>query len=127
MKDKLDDKKRLIKIAKPAMIGFLAGTLNGLLGAGGGIIVVPLLQKAGLTPDKSHATSIAIILPLCIMSATLYLIAGKVQLGDSYAYLPGGLIGACFGAWLLTKVPANLLRRLFALVMIYSAIKILIN
>ena len=115
------------KIGKPAVVGFFAGVLNGLLGAGGGIVVVPLLQKIGLTPDKSHATSIAIILPLCVISAAFYLFYGKVQFTQSLPYLPGGLIGAGFGAWLLPKVPANILRRIFAGVMIYSAIKILIG
>ena len=115
------------KIGKPAVVGFFAGVLNGLLGAGGGIVVVPLLQKIGLTPDKSHATSIAIILPLCVISAAFYLFYGKVQFAQSLPYLPGGLIGAGFGAWLLPKVPANILRRIFAGVMIYSAIKILIG
>ncbi len=112
---------------KPAAVGFFAGIMNGLLGAGGGIVVVPLLQKIGLTPDKSHATSIAVILPLCVMSAALYIGCGKVSFTDALPYLPSGLLGAGIGAWLLPKVPANILRRIFAGVMIYSAVKILMG
>ena len=56
-----------------AVGGFFAGALNGLLGAGGGMVVVPLLDKAGLPPKKSHATSVCVILPICIFSAVLYL------------------------------------------------------
>ena len=54
--------------------GFGAGLLNGLLGAGGGMVVVPLLSALGTAGKKSHATALAVIVPLSVVSAVLYLI-----------------------------------------------------
>ena len=39
------------------LTGSAAGFLNGLFGAGGGMVVVPMLQRDGLPPERSHATS----------------------------------------------------------------------
>ena len=119
---------KLLRIVKkslvPAGIGLASGLLNGLLGAGGGMMAVPLLQRTGVAADKAHATSIAVILPLSILSAGLYLGAGKVDFSAAWPYLPGGLAGAAFGAWLLPRVPAKWLKRLFGILMIYSAVRI---
>lgn len=54
------------------LTGAIAGLLNGLFGAGGGVAVVPLLEHAGIDTKKSHATSIAIIAPLSLISSLLY-------------------------------------------------------
>ena len=48
--------------------GALIGLLNGFFGSGGGILAVTLLQKQGLPSRQAHATSIAIILPLSLVS-----------------------------------------------------------
>ena len=55
---------------KFAVTGGLAGLCNGLFGAGGGLFLVPLLtQWAGLEQRKAFATSVAVILPLSLVSA----------------------------------------------------------
>ena len=59
-----------MKSLKLIIIGLASGLLNGFFGAGGGIMAVPLLQKAGVPTEKSHATSIAVILPLTPVSYT---------------------------------------------------------
>ena len=68
--------------------GLVCGVANGLLGAGGGMVAVPMLQKSGLSEVKSHATSVAVILPLCLLSAVFYLLRGDVTLGEALPYLP---------------------------------------
>ena len=45
-----------LKNTLSAVGGFLSGAVNGLLGAGGGMIAVPMLAKSGLEAKKSHAT-----------------------------------------------------------------------
>ena len=105
-------------------LGIIAGILNGLFGAGGGVAVVPMLEKAGIEPKKAHATSISIILPLSILSGTFYLFSGHIKFGTALWYLPLGLVGALIGAWLLKKISNDLLRRIFGIVIIISAVRI---
>ena len=95
--------------------GFLAGVANGLLGAGGGMVIVPMLRKSGLPVVKSHATSVAVILPICVLSAGLYLFRGSVTIGQSLPYLP----------WMLAGSVRMLLRRLFGALMLWAAWRML--
>ncbi len=83
-----------------------------------------MLQKSGLTVQESHATSIAIILPLSILSSLLYLSMGRVGLRDALPYLPLGLAGAAVGGWLLPRVKAVWLHKLFGILVLYSAFRL---
>ncbi len=103
--------------------GMLAGALNGLLGAGGGMIVVPLLKKSGLTAQKAHATSVSVIFPIALLSAVLYLTSGRVQLSDATPYLAWGVVGSVIGAWLLPKISSVWLNRIFGALMIWAAVR----
>ncbi len=105
--------------------GFIIGIINALLGAGGGMLAVPTLNKSGLTAQESHATSLLIILPLTTVSAGIYLSKGYVVLNSALPYLPGGIIGAVFGGLLLDKIPNKALKIIFAVFMIYSGIRML--
>lgn len=75
---------------KSGILGFAAGLLNGLFGAGGGMAAVPMLSAMGVETRKSHATSIAIILPLSAVSAYLYLRGGHLAWREAFPYLPAG-------------------------------------
>ena len=108
-------------------LGLAAGILNGLFGAGGGVAVVPMLEKAGIEPKKAHATSISIILPLSILSGIFYLISGHISFETALPYLPLGIVGALMGGWLLQKIPNDLLRRIFVIIIIISAVRIFLK
>jgi len=110
-----------------SILGLSAGILNGLFGAGGGMIVVPFLEYAGIDPKKSHATSIAIIFLLSFISCVFYYFKGSLFFLDAFSYLPAGVIGAVCGAILLKKMPKVLLKRLFGLIMIFSALRLLLK
>lgn len=116
-----------IKNLKGSLSGLIAGILNGLLGAGGGMVIVPMLEKSGIKPTKSHATSIAVIVPLCILSAILYLAGNSLAYYDVLPYLPAGLIGAFIGAKVLPHIPGTILRRIFGAFMLYSAWRLLMG
>jgi uncharacterized protein len=115
----------IIRMRKHAFSGFVAGLLNGFLGAGGGMVIVPMLEKNGLEPSSAHATSIAVIVPLCVLSAILYMGARSLTFYDALPYLPAGLIGAYLGAKLLPHIPGGLLRRIFGAFMLYAAFRLL--
>ena len=108
-------------------LGLVAGILNGLFGAGGGVAVVPMLENAGIEPKKAHATSISIILPLSILSGIFYLISGHISFETALPYLPLGIVGALMGGWLLQKISNDLLRRIFGIIIIISAVRIFLK
>lgn len=114
------------KILYP-VFAILAGVINGLLGAGGGMLIVPLLKKYGLSQRSTHATSVCIILPICLLSAVIYLIRGQVTLLDAASYLPFSFLGAIIGALSLSKINQNFLRKLFGGFMLWAAVQLLIR
>ena len=85
-------------------LGGLVGIINGLLGAGGGLIAVPMLRTGGLSQKEAHAGSVFLIFCLSILSGGISLFRGQVQLGDILPYLPGGILGSILGAFLLRKI-----------------------
>ena len=110
-----------------AVAGLSIGIVNGLLGAGGGMIAVPLLKKLGFEQKQAHSNAIAIILPISILSATLYLYKDYVNLGDALPYIPTGLLGAVLGTYLLKKISPIWLRRIFGGFMVYAGIRLLLK
>lgn len=113
------------KSKKSALIaGASAGLVNGFFGGGGGMVLVPLLTgKCGLDQRKAFATSVAVILPLCILSSGIYLFRGGLDLAAALPYLLGGLAGGYFGGKLFQGLNMEWLRRVFALLILYGGIK----
>ena len=110
-----------------AGFGFLIGAVNGLLGAGGGMIAVPLLKKAGLEQKEAHANAVAVILPISILSAVLYLYKDYVNLFDPLPYIPTGILGAVLGTYFLKKISPLWLKRIFGFFMIYAGMRLLLK
>ena len=102
--------------------GALAGTVNGLFGGGGGIPLLLLLTRwAGMEEKTAFATCVAVMLPICAVSAAVLLLRGGVSLAGALPYLAGGLLGGYCGGRLFPAVPAVWLRRVFALFLLYGA------
>lgn len=102
--------------------GALAGTVNGLFGGGGGVPLMLLLTKrAGLDEKRAFATCVAVILPLCAVSAAVLLLRGGVSPVRALPYLAGGAAGGWIGGRLFRRVPGAWLRRIFALFLLYGA------
>jgi len=110
-----------------ALGGILIGIMNGLLGAGGGMLAVPLLKKFGLQQTQAHATAVAIIFPLSILSSIAYLYLRRFELADAAVYLLPGAAGALAGALLLAKIPALWLRKIFACFIIWAGIRMVMR
>ena len=108
-----------------ALGGVGVGILNGLLGAGGGMLTVPLLEWMGVKGRRAHATSLAVILPLSLVSAGAYLLRGWVSLGEAALFLPGGVLGAAAGGWLLPRLNTAWVKALFSLLLLWAAWRML--
>jgi uncharacterized membrane protein YfcA len=112
---------------KIAIIGTAIGLVNGILGAGGGMLAVPLLKKIGFSQKESHTNAIAIILPITIVSAAIYLFKDFVTIKESLIYIPTGLLGAVLGTYILKKISPKWLKRIFGILMIYAGVRLLLK
>ena len=109
---------------KFAVTGGLAGLCNGLFGAGGGLFLVPLLtQWAGLEQRKAFATSVAVILPLSLVSAAVYWFRGGLDVSAAWPYLLGGAVGGLLAGKIFRRVPLVWVRRAFGLLLLYGGVR----
>ena len=106
----------------PARIaGAAAGLANGLFGGGGGMVFLPILSRWGdLNQRKLYATCVAVIFPVCLVSAAVYLFRGEVMLLTALPYLLGGLAGGWIGGKLYGKISTQWLKWLFAAFLFYA-------
>lgn len=102
------------------ILGALTGFANGLFGSGGGIIAVPMLESSGIEQKKSHATSLALTLPLSVISVVFYALKGTFDIKTALPLIPFGLIGAIIGSTFLKKIPAKPLKIIFGLFLIIA-------
>ena len=117
-----------IQKMKTAIIGTISGVVNGLFGAGGGTILVPGLERfIPLETHKAHATALAVMLPLSVVSAIIYTAAAEVDIKWTAVLFVslGGVIGGVIGAKVLKKLSAAWLNILFGLFLAAGAIRML--
>lgn len=109
---------------KYILAGLLAGCVNGLLGAGGGLVLVPLfIYWCRIDDKKALATSVAIIFGLSVVSSFVYLREGVPD--NLLACIIGGAAGGIAAGTLMKKVPVIWLRRVFALLLLYSSYRMI--
>lgn len=90
-------------------------------------MLVPLLTRyCGLDQRRAFATSVAVILPLCLLSVAIYFVRGGLDLGAAWSYLVGGTVGGWLGGRLFKGVQADWLRRGFGLLLIYGGVRYLL-
>jgi uncharacterized membrane protein YfcA len=110
-----------------AAAGLVIGTINGLFGSGGGVAAVPALEHAGIAVKKSHASSLAVTLPLSVVSAVVYSENGDFPIKDALVLIPFGLAGAVIGSLVLKKIKNVWLKRIFGLLLIFSGAYMLLS
>ena len=107
--------------------GLLTGFLNGLFGAGGGIIAVAVLNKEYNNQKMAQATAIAITLPITIITALRYLYLGYMTLSDSIPYVIPGFIGAIIGSLTLKKANNKILKYVFSVIMLWAGVRLILK
>lgn len=106
--------------------GACAGAVNGLFGAGGGMILVPLLTLlTDLEEERIFPASISIILPICLVSLTVTALQSGLDWRTALPYLlgsaGGGLLAGCLGH----KIPAKWLHRLLGALILWGGVRYL--
>jgi len=109
-------------------IGLVVGFANGLFGAGGGTLLVPALEKIlKLETHKAHATALAVILPLSVISAVFYTWGVDVDWKTVLLVSSGSVVGGVIGAKVLKRISATWLNILFGAFLAVGAVRMLFS
>ncbi len=90
------------------------------------MILVPLLSRWNHLEGKQvFATSIAIILPLCLVSLAVFGLHQPLPWQESIPYLVGGCCGGVVGGLLFPKISAPLLHKILGCFILWGGIQLL--
>lgn len=109
-----------------ALAGLGAGAVNGLFGAGGGMVLVPLLTL--LTSMEAKAvfpSSISIILPICLVSLTFTAMTGQIPWQEAIPYLIGSAVGGLLAGLWGKKIPVKWLHRGLGILILWGGFRYL--
>lgn len=110
----------------PAIAGVAIGILSGLLGIGGGTVMVPIFRLAfGMSPVVSTATSLFAIIPTSISGAASHIRHKTCIVSLGVAAGLGGALTSPLGVWLAQISPAWMIMVAAALIIGWSAVKML--
>ena len=114
------------KILGMITAGACAGLVAGLFGAGGGLVLVPVLTLLTDTAEKSvFSSSISIILPICLVCIAVAAITTGIAVRPALPYLLGSVIGGlCAGIW-GQKMPVCWLHRGLGLLILWGGYRYL--
>lgn len=108
------------------LAGAGAGAVNGLFGAGGGMVLVPLLTAlTDLEESEVFPASVSIILPICITSLTFTAFQGGIAWKEAIPYLIGSTAGGILAGLLGKKIPTPWLHRGLGLLILWGGVRYL--
>ena len=117
-----------VEILALLAIGLTAGLLAGLLGIGGGVVMVPaMVLIMGLDQHVAQGTSLLVIIPAAAFGSFTHHRHGRLALRDAAALAVGGVLGAVFGSVTALSLDDQLLRRLFAILIVGVAVRLLMT
>ena len=106
------------------LAGIIAGAINGLLGAGGGMVLVPLLTLFSSIDNRQvFSTSVAIILPICLVSLSISPGLTNLPWSEAWPYLLGAVPGGILAGIFAKKIPVKWLHRGLGVLIIYGGIR----
>jgi uncharacterized membrane protein YfcA len=111
---------------KTAAAGAITGIVNGLFGAGGGMILIPLLTRfTDLSDAEIFPASISIILPMCIISLFVSSISQPLPWSTALPYLIGSALGGVLAGKFGKNIPTVWLHRGLGLLILYGGLRYL--
>ena len=120
------------QIITALLIGLSAGVLSGLVGVGGGIIMVPaLVFFMQYTQHQAQGTSLAVLtLPVVILASIYYYhqcqkLGTPIDLKVVGLLAAGFVIGGFFGGKIALSINQDVLKKIFAIILFYTAFKML--
>lgn len=110
------------------IIGLAAGSVTGILGSGGGLVLVPLL--ASLCKEEAENVfpcSLSIMLPICLSSLLVQNGFTAISFRDALPYLIGGSIGGVLAALAAKRIPLAWLHKFFGGILLWSSFRFLFS
>ena len=108
------------------LAGIGAGAINGLLGAGGGMVLVPLLTLlTDLNDDEVFPASVSIILPICLVSLSITWRPESTPWSLALPYLIGSAVGGVLTGLLAKKIPTVWLHRILGVLILWGGFRYL--
>lgn len=108
-------------------VGLLGGAINGLFGAGAGLLLVPLISLVTkLDEKKVHATTLASVMLMCIASSVVFFIHKQIDFKLTLWCLIGSLCGAVLGTFLLQKFKNKIINLIFSCLLIVAGVLMIV-
>lgn len=105
---------------------FCAGAINGLFGAGGGMVLVPMMTALSLVAeDEVFPFSVAVMLPVCLVSLMIQGMNGNISMGKAVPYMLGAGIGGILAGKTGRKIPVKWLHRGLGAFILWGGIRYL--
>lgn len=109
-----------------AAAGLCAGVVTGLLGAGGGMVLVPLLTLlTDLDDSEIFPASVSVILPVCIVSLLFMWSKAELTVGGVLPYLLGSTAGGLAAGILGKRIPVQWLHRILGVFILWGGVRYL--
>ena len=106
------------------LAGTAAGLINGLFGAGGGMVLVPLLSLSSRVKETDvFPISISIILPICLVSLAITAATDSIAWSLALPYLFGSVLGGIAAGKLGKKIPVTWLHRSLGILILWGGIR----
>lgn len=109
------------------LVGVFGGVINGLFGAGAGLLLVPLIKLiSGLEDKKVHATTLGCVLLMCITSSIVFFVHKQIDYKLTMWCFIGSLAGAVLGTFLLQKFKNKAINIIFSCLLVAAGVLMIV-
>ena len=111
------------------LLGLVSGSLSGLIGIGGGVLIVPaLVFLFGFSQHQAQGTTLAMLVPpIGIFAAWAYYKQGFVDIRVAAFLAVGFIVGSWFSARYVSNVPNELLEKMFGIAIVLIGLKMIVG
>lgn len=118
---------KILSIVKLVLVGIVAGFINGFFGAGGGLLLVPMIHYFCKQDSKvAHATTLVCVMFMCVSSSVLYIVKKQVDYTLFLCCSVGSVIGSLVGVKLLKKLKNSIIDLVFSFVLIAAGVLMIV-
>lgn len=120
------DSSRKKHLTGAATAGLAAGTVNGLFGGGGGMLLIPGLKAlSGVEEEQLFPVSVSVMLPASILSLFISAGRGSLPWNEAWSYLIGSAAGGILVGFLAKRIPALWLHRILGIMLLWGGVRYL--